>query len=194
MQEAFAEGRKHGMSSSMIDSASMLAWMHWTLGRPTASADWDRTSDEIFATRKWSFGRLSHYLSNKIEFAIELNTPRDARHWLTLAREQYAEIDAPRSKLIATAFQLRIRQIEGGPPPSDTTLKRLLVWHERGKRCGLHDNFVEALWVALRIARRTQEADQMLFDYVDNHRRDRFPLKASLAATISRRQQLDFDA
>ena len=194
MEEAFTDGRKHGMSSSMIDAASMLAWMHWTMGRRTAFADWDRTSDEIFASRNWSFGRLSHYLSNKIEFAIDLNEPRDARHWLALAREQYAEIDAPRSRLIATAFQLRIRQIEGSPPSSDAKLKSLLVWHERGKRCGLHDNFVEALWVALCIATRMHEADKMLFDYVDNHRRDRFPLKASLATVISRRRKIAFDA
>jgi len=182
MTHAFEDGREFGMLSSMIDSASMLAWMHHVVGDDAECKRWDRAADEYYAVARSPHERTSHYLSNKIEFAIDGNRCDEAQQWLDLAREGYAEIRAPRSRLLARAFELRLAQLKGLSVTSEHGLAALEEDHDAGKHCGLHDNFVEAYWRELVRADQPGRARQILSEYIRDYRRDGFPLTPPLRA------------
>ncbi len=189
LREAFATGRDLGMLSSLIDASSMLAWMYRIVQEDPEYEEWDRVSDRLYQEHPVSRARTSHYLSNKIEFAIELGRPADARRWLEHAKAGYSEITTPRSRILALAFRLRIHQLEGTDvDTSVATASELEIEHARGKRCGLHDNFAEAYWWALSRSGRIEDADAMLSSYLAGERRDRFPLGRSLLAIVSQRK------
>ncbi len=179
---AFENGRELGMLSSLIDASSMLAWMYRVLQDRPNHERWDTTSDRLFQQHAPRRGRISHYLSNKIEFAIEGNRPSEARKWLEEANARYSEISTPRSKTLAIAYWVRVHQMEGAPPESVAGFSELAIEHERGRRCGLHDNFVEAYWHELRRSGRSAEASAMLTSYIAVDRLDGFPLGRGLQA------------
>ena len=179
---AFDTARGLGMISTLIDASSILAWMYRLMRNTPAHTEWDRESDRLYSDRGLRKGRISHYLSNKIEFSLEQNDPSGARRWLELANGQYSEITTPRSRILALAFSLRIRQLELGTPESITSIQTLAEEHERGKSCGLHDNFAEAYWHELACAGFLGRANVMLAQYLRSERRDKFPLALPLHA------------
>ena len=188
MQLAFECSRDRGMLASMLDSASMLAWMHHTMRDDPAAEHWNRTSDELYqrltGMREPVHGRTGHYLSNKIEFALERNDPSGADRWLIRARVQYAEIDTPRSHILARAFALRISQLQHPNRRQLADFDELAMHHAAGRECGLHDNFVDAYWHELARAKRMDEANQMLVNYL-TVRRDGFPPLRPIQAIIA---------
>ena len=185
LNECFSVAKRAGIQSFMIDTSSMLSWMFWIIGDADGRQHWDGIADAIFAQRGEQFGRISHFLSNKIEYALDVRDCVAARKWLALAEEQYGEITTPRIRLFVRAFKLRMAQIEGRTDLSPSELKTLNDDHSRGKTCGLHDNFVEAFWHALTAAGSAAEANAMLLEYVTIARRDRFPLIPALGAILS---------
>ncbi len=185
LKYAFERGKTLGMVSSLIDASSMLAWMYEVLQDEPNQREWNAISDRLYGEHTSERGRISHYLSNKIEFAIEQDRAADARRWLQQANAQYPEITTPRSNILALAFWLRILQIEGAAPESMAPFSELAREHERGKACGLHDNFVEAYWRELSQVGRRQRANEMLHTYVSVDRRDGFPLARSLGYIVA---------
>ncbi len=182
LKATFQAADRAGIHSYAIDIASMLSWMSWIVGDVDGKREWDEMADRAFESRHGRLERISHYLSNKIEFALERRDCATARRWLTIARDRYGEITAPRIRMVTRAFELRMEQIEERTRLAQSQLLDLRKDHLRGKLCGLHDNFVEAYWHAL-VANETQiAADAMLADYLANARRDRFPLSPALKA------------
>ncbi len=184
LKRAFDTARGLGMVSTLIDASSILAWMYRMMRNIPAHTEWDRESDRLYSDRGLRKGRISHYLSNKIEFSLEQSDPGTARHWLQLANAHYSEITTPRSRILALAFSLRIKQLEPGTPEGIASLQSLAEEHDRGKRCGLHDNFTESYWHELARAGYLGQANAMLLQYVKSERRDRFPLAPPLQAII----------
>jgi DNA-binding SARP family transcriptional activator len=182
LRHAFTRGRELGMLSSLIDASSMLAWMHRALQDDFNADEWDATSDRLYREYKPRRGRISHYLSNKVEFAIDEGRPAIAQRWLEEAGARYSEISTPRSKILALAFSLRIHQLENAPPESTAPIRDLAEAHELGKRCGLHDNYVEAYWHELHRSGRAADAANMLRAYLETDRCDGFPPARSLRA------------
>ncbi len=185
LKATFRVADRAGIHSFTIDTASMLSWMSWIVGDLDGKREWDRAADRAFESRRDRLQSISHYLSNKIEFALERADCAAARHWLAVANDQYGEITAPRIRMVGSAFELRMRQIEGNSPIRPRRLLQLHDDHLRGKSCGLHDNFVEAYWYALAGAGSRTAANAMLVDYVDHARRDRFPLSPALKTIVS---------
>ncbi|MGH7669565.1 MAG: ATP-binding protein, partial [Gemmatimonadaceae bacterium] len=146
LTRAFDRARELGMVSSLIDTSSMLAWMCRVLQDEANHKKWDTISTCLYEEHHSRRGRIAHYLSNRIEFAIENTQPTEARRWLDEAKARYAEITTPRSELVALAYRLRIHQMEDSPPESVVALSELARKHERGSCCGFHDNFAEAYW------------------------------------------------
>ena len=178
MQRAFELGSARGMLSSMLDSSSMLAWMHNATGDFPAANSWDRISDQLYdrvsTARETAIGRGGHFLSNKIEFALERGDAEAAERWLQRARSQYAEIDTPRSSILARAFSLRIEQIRDPNGRRLTDPDLLAGLHATTRECGLHDNFVDAYWHELARTGHLADANRMLLEYLCV-RRDGFP-------------------
>lgn len=175
MTSAYVTCSTNGMRSSMIDTASSLAWMYRVLGSPTDSAHWGTVADSHYASDARPSGRTSHYLSNKIEFALDDQDLDEARGWLARAETEYSEINAPRSRQLALAFRLRLAQLERTNAEPPVALRDLQVMHEVGRACGLHDNFAEAYWHELTRQGLRAQADEMLTYYLARYRRDRFP-------------------
>lgn len=188
MERAFELGKALGMMSSMLDSSSMLAWMYHTTRDFSAADRWDRTSDRLYArvsaTGETAIGRAGHYLSNKIEFALEQGDAGAAEAWLERARKRYAEIDTPRSRILAHAFSLRINQMSDPDRRQSVDLNALAQQHEMARECGLHDNFVDAYWHALALAGHIDDANHMLLEYL-KVRRDGFPPLRPIASIVA---------
>ncbi len=187
LEVVYRAADRAGISSFIIDIASTLAWMSWVVGDMDGRTNWDRLSDHAFESRPDRVERISHYLSNKIEFAIERGECQLARKWLTIAHMKYGEISVPRVRMVARAFEMRVAQIDGTDPVPGLPLDELARDHERGKARGLHDNFVEAYWHALARAVSKAAANAMLKEYVLHARRDRFPLSPALRAIAPER-------
>lgn len=185
LRKAFSVATPARIYSHTLDLASMLSWMCWIVDDLPGRSEWDRVADEIFKGSSDRFQRASHYLSNKIEYAIEAHDCDTARAWLALAREKYGEITAPRIRMVTWAFELRIQQIEGRTGNSSTQMSDLGEAHLRGKSRGLHDNFVEAYWHELVAAGSRTAADAMLNEYVHVARRDRFPVSPAIRAILA---------
>jgi DNA-binding SARP family transcriptional activator len=184
LKATFRAAERAGVQSYAVDVASMLAWMSWIVADLDGKAEWDALADRAFEGRQGQLDRISHYLSNKIEFALERNDCATARKWLGVARDRYGEISAPRIVMVTRAFELRMEQIEARTPLTQSRLAELQVDHARGKLCGLHDNFVEAYWHALDASDSRTKADAMLAEYL-GVRRDRFPLSPALGAIVA---------
>jgi DNA-binding SARP family transcriptional activator/Cdc6-like AAA superfamily ATPase len=187
MHTAYDLARERGMAPSLLDTASMLAWMYYALGDRANMDRFDTIADSLHGAQPTTWSRSAHYLSNKIEFALASGDGTAAADWLSRANAAYSEIETPRSRLLAQAFDLRVRLLRGDAPTSATDLADLQRGHERGMRWGLHDNYVEAYWTALAEIDETQAADRMLAEYVAVHRRDGHPLLPPLAAIVGKR-------
>jgi len=171
----FELSREHGMFYSMLDTSSVLTWMLHVLGDESSSQHWEATADHLYSKRPAALGRTSHYLSNKIEFALERQRPDEAQTWMGIAERDYADISAPRSRILANAYRLRVMQLGGSRHRPTADLEELARDHATGSRCGLHDNFVEAYWHELSFAGKPDDADCMLHTYVTRERRDGSP-------------------
>lgn len=176
MQQAFGIACDLGMAPSALDTASMLAWMYYVLSDTTNWQRYEETSDQLHEAVANKKTRAAHYLSNKIEFAIERRDVESAHRWLTQAKVDYSEIDTPRSKLLAHSFALRIAQLRPSHGLSTDESFTLAAEHELGKQWGLHDNFTDAYWHELALADGPARANRMLVQYIDEFRRDGFPL------------------
>ncbi|HUX33306.1 MAG TPA: AAA family ATPase [Gemmatimonadaceae bacterium] len=185
LREAFLVATRAGIHSHTINLASMLSWMCWIVGDLQGRDEWDRVANDLFDSKSDRFERTSHYLSNKIEYAIEAHDCDAARTWLALAQEKYGEITAPRIRMVSWAFELRIQQIEGRTEIPSNLIPGLEKAHLRGKSCGLHDNFAEAYWHALSAVDSRIAADAMLNEYIHIARRDRFPVSPAIRLLAS---------
>ena len=181
MHEAYSLAHDRGMAPSLLDTASMLAWMYYAIGDFTNMRRFDAMSDALHDARPNSTSRIAHYLSNKIEFALFSGDGAGAVIWLNRAAEEYSEIETPRSRLLARSFELRAGQLNGTASADRRTLNELAKDHALGMRWGLHDNFVEAYWMALNQAGARATANTILREYIVTYRRDGFPLLPRLA-------------
>lgn len=179
--------REHGMFYSMLDTSSVLAWMLHVLGDEPSSQHWEATADHLYSLRPAALGRTSHYLSNKIEFALERRRPDEARAWMEIAERDYADISAPRSRILANAYRLRVTQMAGSVHGPSADIEELARDHATGSRCGLHDNFVEAYWYELSLAGKQDDADRMLHTYITRERRDGSPPIPALKSILRER-------
>ncbi|MDE3153170.1 MAG: AAA family ATPase [Gemmatimonadota bacterium] len=186
LRAIFERAKKIGMASSLIDISSMIAWMTWILHDEENHAEWDRTADQLYSDYTATHGRVSHYLSNKIEFALDRGDADAASAWLKKAGGSYAEIATPRSRILALAFEMRIDQLTRRQPKPIIPVAEMGEIHAKGRSNGLHDNFVEAYWHELTAAGPADQANAMVTDYVRAYRRDRYPISPPLERILLR--------
>ena len=88
---------------------------------------------------------------------------------------------SPRFAKEHLVYRVRQRLIAGQAPIEESTIARLIEWHERAKCLGRHDDHMEALWGALVSAGRENEASRLLEEYVLSYRREHRRLNYWLA-------------
>lgn len=175
MQAALDFARSRGMKIMSVNASSMLAWMYYAVDDAAGWRRFETMADDLVSQLSGDPQPIAHYLSNKIEFALERREVSTAKYWLEKAETAYREIHTPRSRAVATAFALRVRQLETGEAARIVTLTELEGLHSLASACGLHDNFVEAYWYELALLGEVDRANDMLRTYLKCERRDQFP-------------------
>jgi tetratricopeptide (TPR) repeat protein len=93
-------------------------------------------------------------------------------------RDRHAAFELPRLLIRCCAVELRIAV--GEVPCTADELTELISLHKRARGMGCQDEVMLAVVHALEAAGRADEGEQLLQEYVDEYRRDGFPLNGEL--------------
>ena len=181
MHDAYALAHDRGMAPSLLDTASMLAWMYYALGDAASMRRFDAISDALHDARPQTTSRTAHYLSNKIEFALFRGDGTVASMWLKRAAAETRKSRPPEAD--SSRDRLRYGLDNCREPHSLTagywrSLLKITHWECGG---GFTTTLSKAYWIALDQAGAQTAANTMLREYVLDHRRDGFPLLPGLA-------------
>jgi tetratricopeptide (TPR) repeat protein len=172
-EQCFRKASRYRLYSLQLHAAVALACVLRDAELYPDALHWHGVATELL--RRGS-GRLSlGYFANAVLFAIDRRDFECAVGWLDRA----SEIPAVRSgypELIFLALRIRVRQLDEGYVCSEAEVHELLKGHFKARGLGHHDEVVVTLWHALATHGRTSYGDELLRDYLVDHRKMRWPL------------------
>jgi DNA-binding SARP family transcriptional activator len=179
LEECFHRARDADLKSMATCAAVCLACVLRDAGQATTARGWHSRAAAL-ATRPSLSRRLLNHLANCVLFALDEGDFAGAK----AAVRQAADIPACRtglSRLIVLALEVRVKQLADSYDCSNDELNELLEGHRLGKGTGHHDEVVVTIWNALVRKGRTDYANALVGDFVNN-RRIRWPLSPELRA------------
>jgi DNA-binding SARP family transcriptional activator/tetratricopeptide (TPR) repeat protein len=166
------------LHSTAAWAAVGLACVLRDAGRTSEARSWHARAAGLL-NRDVAIRRLLNHLSNCVLFALDEGDFEAARR----ALQRAAEIPASRagvSRLVLLALEVRVKQLADLDDCSDAELKELLDGYFLGRGVGHHDEVIVTIWNALVRRRRVEYADALVRDYLNRHRRIRWPLSPEL--------------
>jgi hypothetical protein len=113
------------------------------------------------------------YLTAQIDLALIGGDAPRARFFLETMMRNGARFEPGRLRNDVLLYRLRTEQMCSGTAVQEEDLAELLRFHGIARRFGRHDNHMDVLWVALTSVDRSDEASQLLAEYLSKHRRER---------------------
>jgi len=155
-----------------------LARLYWSTERLAESNEYHKLSEDL----------LTHYADQEIAVmhcvlgARLANARREfdvAAGYIQRARTfPHAQAELHDSWLRCCEIDIRLAR---GAPVADHEVDRLVELHRRSRGLGLHDEVMATLLACLDENGRSEEGRALLREYVQEHRRDGFPLPSWLA-------------
>lgn len=175
----FEAAERHGLFSSEISGILNFAEMCWTLERFDEFRKWVRIAADLQSRRPDPQANVE-YCILAVREAARFGRYDEARALVSQAR-QFPASRADLNRLFLQASEIEIGLATGRPPSADE-LSAFISLHLRARGTGCQDEVMSALLHALDAAGRSAEGERLLQSYVTSYRRDRFPLRAELAA------------
>jgi DNA-binding SARP family transcriptional activator len=170
LEVAYRQLATAGVSSIALLVAARLASFWLDDGDLNKSARWSRMADQ-HRRAEGAENLPSDYLSAKADLALLSGDLASARTYVGMMRHTAPMYEAPRFRMEAVSYALRLSQFEG-IPCADDDLRELIEWHYRARSFGRHDDIMDVLWVALTANGEQARATVLLRDYLHTHRRE----------------------
>jgi DNA-binding SARP family transcriptional activator len=177
-QRAYHTASEIGLQSGQIATASQLTFLYWCVGDQVGFETWyQRASQDI--ERCTAPSLIAEHYSNGILRALDGGRGIEARELLAQAHQRAPMITEGRRGHLAMAYELRI-DIAAGNKPSNGQIDSLLSSYCASKGFTGQDVIVDTLIAALRSAARGVEAETLRTEFLEQWRRDRYPLPVRL--------------
>lgn len=162
---------RHRVRTEAVYCRVLLADNALCQGELSRAGDLLRTAADDISQAPQMTAHLAGFLSSSASVAIAENRFRDAEDLTDRAQRCYPAIAAPRYRAIELALRCRIR-IGLGASVEGSEVADLRRLYECGRSLGAQDSIVEALWLAYVSQGATEEAQQLLTDYMSQRRRE----------------------
>lgn len=173
LEHAYSLAKGAKVWGPCISFAGMLAEMHWYAGNLKEAREWTQNA-EAHVRRSSSGIGAAQALSVKIMLALESGDPDAAQGFLDEAARVCPRVMLNRFAAEHVAYSTRIL-LTRGAALTDDQVDRLVSQHVAHRASGLQDVVADTTIEALRRTGRLAEANRLLYEYVHQHRQDRFP-------------------
>lgn len=186
LERCYAIASEHRLAGMQFRAATSLAGFFFDSGQIGESLAWHRKAMLAFE-QLGGRDKVGAFFSNCVVLSLLVGDIDAARTWVRRALQDVPAASVGHAGLHFRALDLRVKQIGDGYVCSDEELDELLALHRRYRGLGYHDDVMEAVWHALERKGRAAEADALLREYLQSHRRLKSPIPPTLSQLANSR-------
>ncbi|MGI9077842.1 MAG: ATP-binding protein [Gemmatimonadaceae bacterium] len=177
--EAYEIAERQHFGTAACSVANAMAWTYLLRDELVRTSEWvDRANRWLPLLQNPS--AIYNVLATKAHLAFQRGDYRDAERLQEKARRAMGERMPARSQAHLLALGLQLRLASSGEAPNTAEVQQLLELHYRTRILPDHDPIIVGLHASLGAVGRSEQAGQLVADYVSRYRRERSPFNSGL--------------